>query len=100
MPVSYGASVDAVEIAWVPGALKFLAADRMAASGSLRCGDRLGSGDSRATAHFDVAGGGQGVLAALKNLPVIFGVITVIPLNRRRAADQIGEQGMGAVTRH
>lgn len=99
----HGASVDAVEIAWVPGAFEIpLAADRMAASGRYDAVIALGAVIRGATAHFDYVAGevAKGVSsAALKNgVPVIFGVITVDTIEQaiERAGTKSGNKGWEA----
>ncbi|MEW9033430.1 6,7-dimethyl-8-ribityllumazine synthase [Planifilum fimeticola] len=99
----HGASEDAVEIAWVPGAFEIpLAADRMAASGRYDAVIALGAVIRGATAHFDYVAGevAKGVSgAALKNgVPVIFGVITVDTIEQaiERAGTKSGNKGWEA----
>ncbi|GAA5346547.1 6,7-dimethyl-8-ribityllumazine synthase [Planifilum fimeticola] len=99
----HGASEDAVEIAWVPGAFEIpLAADRMSASGRYDAVIALGAVIRGATAHFDYVAGevAKGVSgAALKNgVPVIFGVITVDTIEQaiERAGTKSGNKGWEA----
>lgn len=99
----HGASENAVEIAWVPGAFEIpLVADRMAASGRYDAVIALGAVIRGATAHFDYVAGevAKGVSsAALKNgVPVVFGVITVDTIEQaiERAGTKSGNKGWEA----
>src|SRR5690242_13358833 len=77
----HGVADDAVDLAWVPGALEIpVVAQRVARSGRYDGVICLGAVIRGATAHFDfvAAGVAQGVsrVALETGVPVIFGVLT------------------------
>jgi 6,7-dimethyl-8-ribityllumazine synthase len=96
----HGSSVDAVDVAWCPGAFEIpQVAKRMAASGHYDAVVALGAVIRGATAHFDLVAGAasRGVADATSDtdVPVIFGVITTDTIEQaiERAGSKAGNKG-------
>ena len=99
----HGVADDAVDVAWVPGALEIpVLAQRLAQTGRYDALICLGTVIRGATAHFDyvAAGVAQGVArVALENgLPAIFGVLTTDTIEQalERAGTKAGNKGWDA----
>jgi 6,7-dimethyl-8-ribityllumazine synthase len=99
----HGVSDDAVDVAWVPGALEIpMVARRLARSGRYDALICLGAVIRGATAHFDyvAAGVAQGVgrLAVDSGVPAIFGVLTTDTIEQalERAGVKQGNKGWDA----
>lgn len=99
----HGGDVEAVDVAWVPGAYEIpLAAKRMAASGRYDAVICLGAVIRGATPHFDYVAGGaaSGIETAMleTNVPIIFGVITTETIEQaiERAGTKMGNKGFEA----
>lgn len=99
----HGGSLDAVEVAWVPGSYEIpLAAKKMALSGRYDAVICLGAVIRGATAHFDYVAGGaaSGISSAAleSGVPVIFGVITTETIEQavERAGTKLGNKGFEA----
>jgi 6,7-dimethyl-8-ribityllumazine synthase len=98
-----GLPADAIDVAWVPGALEIpVAAQAMAASGRYDAVICLGAVIRGATAHFDYvcAGVANGVsrVSLESGLPVIFGVLTTDTIEQalERAGTKQGNKGWDA----
>ncbi len=101
--VRHGASDDAIEVAWVPGAWEIPAAmRRMADSRRFDAVIALGAVIRGATPHFDYvcSGVASGVAAvgAETGVPAIFGVLTTDSLEQafERAGSKAGNKGWEA----
>lgn len=99
----HGAADDAVDIAWVPGALEIpVVAKRMAETRRYDAVICLGAVIRGATPHFDyvAAGVAQGVarLALDTGVPAIFGVLTTESIEQalERAGTKLGNKGWDA----
>jgi 6,7-dimethyl-8-ribityllumazine synthase len=99
----HGVSDDAVDVAWVPGALEIpIVARRLTQSGRYDALICLGAVIRGATAHFDyvAAGVAQGVgrLAVDSGVPAIFGVLTTDTIEQalERAGVKQGNKGWDA----
>jgi 6,7-dimethyl-8-ribityllumazine synthase len=103
-----GIAEDAVDVAWVPGALEVvLVAQRMAASGRYAGLICLGAVIRGETSHFDYVAGqcAAGVAAAAREtgVPILFGVLTTDTVEQalNRAGLKSGNKGyecaLGAV---
>ena len=99
----HGGSLEAVDVAWVPGSYEIpLAAKRMALSGRYDAVICLGAVIRGATAHFDYVAGGaaSGISSAAleSGVPVIFGVITTETIEQaiERAGTKLGNKGFEA----
>lgn len=99
----HGASPDAVDVAWVPGAAEIpLAASRMARSGRYAAVIVVGAVIRGATSHYDVVcsivSTGVARVALDSDVPVIFGVLTTDTLEQavERAGGKGGNKGFEA----
>ena len=99
----HGVSDDAVDVAWVPGALEIpIVARRLAQTGRYDALVCLGAVIRGATAHFDyvAAGVAQGVgrLAVDSGIPAIFGILTTDTIEQalERAGVKQGNKGWDA----
>jgi len=99
-----GVELDAVAIAWVPGAFEIpLVARRMARSGDYDAVVCLGVVIRGDTPHFDYVAGesakGIAQVALETDVPVIYGVVTTESLEQaiERAGTRMGNKGAEAV---
>jgi len=99
----HGVADDAVDVAWVPGALEIpIAAQRLARAGRYDAIVCLGTVIRGATAHFDYVAGGvaQGVnrVSLECGIPAIFGVLTTETIEQaiERAGTKQGNKGWDA----
>lgn len=99
----HGADLDAVDLAWCPGAYEVpLVAKKMAASGNYDAVICLGAVIRGATTHYDYVAGGvaSGIAEASMStgVPVLFGVITVESIEQaiERAGTKAGNKGAEA----
>lgn len=99
----HGADLDAVDVAWCPGAFEIpLVAQRLAESGRYDAVICLGAVIRGATDHYDhVAGGvtaGVAEAARRSGIPVLFGVLTVDTIEQalERAGTKAGNKGAEA----
>ena len=104
----HGAAEDAVDVAWVPGAVEIpLAAKRMAESGRYQAIVALGAVIRGETSHYDavcaMVSSGVARAALDSGVPVAFGVLTTDTLDQAlaRAGSKAGNKGfeaaMGAI---
>ncbi len=98
--VRHGASEDAIEIAWVPGAFEIpLVAKKMASTKRYDCVICLGCIIRGATPHFDyvAAESSKGIaqVAMQADCPVAFGVLTTETIEQaiERAGTKAGNKG-------
>lgn len=103
MLTGQGASEEAIDIAWVPGAYEIpLAAKKMAASGQYDAVIALGCVIRGGTPHFEYVAGecasGLSKVALETMVPVSFGVLTVDTLEQaiERAGSKAGNKGADA----
>ena len=101
--VRHGANVDAISIAWVPGAFEIpLAAKKMAKSGKWDAVICLGAVIRGTTPHFDYIAAevakGIAVVGLEFETPVIFGVLTTDTIDQavERAGTKSGNKGWNA----
>ena len=101
--VRHGASDDAIEVAWVPGAWEIpTALDRLAGTGRFDALIALGCVIRGATPHFDYVAGhaatGTAAVAQKHGLPVINGVLTTDTIEQaiERAGTKAGNKGWDA----
>jgi 6,7-dimethyl-8-ribityllumazine synthase len=99
----HGVDPEAVDIAWVPGAMELpLVAQRLAASGRYDAVVALGAVIRGATSHYDlVAGQCAAGLARVQldtGVPVVFGVLTTDTIEQalERAGTKAGNKGRDA----
>lgn len=99
----HGVADDAIDVAYVPGALEIpIAAQRLAASGRYDAVICLGAVIRGATAHFDYVARGvaQGVsrVSLETGVPAIFGVLTTDTIEQalERAGTKQGNKGWDA----
>ena len=99
----HGVAADAVDVAWVPGALEIpVIAKRMAKTGRYDAVICLGAVIRGATPHFDYVAGevAKGVAAVQldSGVPVIFGVLTTETIEQavERAGTKSGNRGWDA----
>jgi len=99
----HGVADDAIDVAWVPGALEIpIAAQRLARRGRYDAIICLGTVIRGATAHFDyvAAGVAQGVnrISLECGVPAIFGVLTTDTIEQavERAGAKQGNKGWDA----
>ncbi|MEJ2667741.1 MAG: 6,7-dimethyl-8-ribityllumazine synthase [Deinococcales bacterium] len=101
----HGVAEDAVEVAWVPGAIEIpLVAKRMAESGRYQALIPLGAVIRGETSHYDVVcsmvsdGGARATLDS--GVPITFGVLTTEDLEQAlaRAGSESGNKGFEAAT--
>jgi 6,7-dimethyl-8-ribityllumazine synthase len=99
----HGADLDAVDVAWCPGAYEVpLVAKKMAASGTYDAVICLGAVIRGATTHYDYVAGGvaSGIAEASMStgVPVLFGVLTVETIEQaiERAGTKAGNKGAEA----
>ncbi len=99
----HGADLDAVDVAWCPGAFEIpLVAKKMAASGTYDAVICLGAVIRGATSHYDYVAGGvaSGIAEAASStgVPVLFGVLTVDTIEQaiERAGTKAGNKGAEA----
>ncbi len=99
----HGVDPDAIDVAWVPGALELpLAAHRLAASGRYDAVVTLGAVIRGATSHYElVAGQCAAGIARVQldtGVPVIFGVLTTDTIEQaiERAGTKAGNKGYDA----
>lgn len=101
----HGVSGEAVDVAWVPGAVEIpLAAQTMGRSGRYDALLALGAVIRGATSHYDYVCGmvSSGVerVSLESGVPVIFGVLTVDTIEQaiERAGSKAGNKGAEAAT--
>ena len=101
--IRHGASDDNLSVTWVPGAYELpLAADRIAASGTVDAVVCLGAVIRGETAHFEyVAGGAAAGIAEVSRrtgVPITFGVLTTETTEQaeNRAGGKMGNKGAEA----
>ena len=99
----HGVAADAVDVAWVPGALEIpVIAKRMAKTGRYDAVICLGAVIRGSTPHFDYVAGevAKGVAAVQldSGVPVIFGVLTTETIEQavERAGTKSGNRGWDA----
>ena len=99
----HGADLDAVDVAWCPGAFEVpVVAKKMAASGRYDAVICLGAVIRGATTHYDYVAGGvaSGIAEAASStgVPVLFGVLTVETIEQaiERAGTKAGNKGAEA----
>jgi 6,7-dimethyl-8-ribityllumazine synthase len=99
----HGADLDAVDVAWCPGAYEVpLVAKKMASSGDYDAVICLGAVIRGATTHYDYVAGGvaSGIAEASMStgVPVLFGVLTVETIEQavERAGTKAGNKGAEA----
>ena len=99
----HGADLDAVDVAWCPGAFEIpLVAKKMAGSGTYDAVICLGAVIRGATSHYDYVAGGvaSGIAEAASStgVPVLFGVLTVDTIEQaiERAGTKAGNKGAEA----
>jgi 6,7-dimethyl-8-ribityllumazine synthase len=99
----HGAPDDAVDVAWVPGALEIpIAAQRLAASGRYAAVICLGAVIRGATPHFDYVcaecAKGVASVGLQSGVPCIFGVLTTNTIEEaiERAGTKAGNKGWDA----
>lgn len=99
----HGVAADAIDVAWVPGAVEIpLAAERMAASGRYAAVIALGAVIRGATGHYEhvcaMVASGLARAGLDTGLPVIFGVLTTDTLEQAvdRAGGKVGNKGFDA----
>ena len=99
----HGVAADAVDVAWVPGALEIpVIAKRMAKTGRYDAVSCLGAVIRGSTPHFDYVAGevAKGVAAVQldSGVPVIFGVLTTETIEQavERAGTKSGNRGWDA----
>lgn len=101
----HSVSGDAVDVAWVPGAVEIpLAAKTMAGSGRYDAIVTLGAVIRGATSHYDyvcsMVSSGVERVSLESEVPVIFGVLTVETIEQaiERAGSKAGNKGAEAAT--
>jgi 6,7-dimethyl-8-ribityllumazine synthase len=101
--IRHGANADNLSVTWVPGAYELpLAADRIAASGTVDAVVCLGAVIRGDTAHFEyVAGGAAGGIAEVMlrtGVPITLGVLTTESTEQAedRAGGKMGNKGAEA----
>jgi 6,7-dimethyl-8-ribityllumazine synthase len=99
----HGTDIDAVTVAWCPGAIEIpLVARKLADSGSYDAVICLGAVIRGATAHFDLVcnavTSGTSRVALETGVPVIFGVLTTDTVEQalKRAGSKAGNKGSDA----
>lgn len=99
----HGASSDAIDVAWVPGAFEIpLVAQKMASTGRYNAVICLGAIIRGATPHFDYVAAetskGVAKVSLDTKLPVIFGIITADTIEQavERAGTKAGNKGWDA----
>jgi 6,7-dimethyl-8-ribityllumazine synthase len=99
----HGAPDEAIEVAWVPGAMEIpVAARRLAESRRYHAVICLGAVIRGATPHFEYVAGeaarGVGAIALQTGVPVIFGVLTTDTIEQaiERAGSKAGNKGFDA----
>lgn len=99
----HGIALDAIELAWVPGAFELpLAVQRLARSGRFDAVIALGAVIRGSTPHFDYVAGecakGVAKISLEQDLPIAFGVLTVDTIEQavERAGTKAGNKGAEA----
>lgn len=101
--IRHGVDVDAIDVAWVPGAYEIpLAAKRLAMTNKYDAIICLGAVIRGATPHFEFVSNevakGVAQVSLDQNLPVIFGVLTTDTIEQaiERAGTKAGNKGADA----